>query len=172
MKGEMDFVLFTIIALFSILLPTPAMAVCPLCTMTIGAGIGLSRYLGVDDTITGTWVGGLILSSALWLISWVNQKRASSFLVKILIVAASYAIVIIPLTMTKVTGHPMNILWGVDRLLIGIIFGSLSFTLSWMIDRLLRKKNHGKVYFPYQKVVSPVAALLLTSIFFYLITYY
>lgn len=168
----MNIIFFTVITLLSVLLPTPTMAVCPLCTVTIGAGIGLSRYLGVDDTITGAWVGGLILSSALWLISWINKKRGGSFLVKVLIIAGSYATVIIPLIMTKVIGHPINILWGVDRLLLGIIFGSLSFSFSWIVDRLLRKKNQGKVYFPYQKVVLPVATLLLASVLFYLITYY
>ena len=39
-----------------------ALALCPVCAIAVGAGIGVSRWLGVDDTITGVWVGGLIVS--------------------------------------------------------------------------------------------------------------
>ncbi|MBU2577676.1 hypothetical protein KKA69_02480 [Patescibacteria group bacterium] len=42
-------------------------AVYPVCTITVGAGLGISRWLGIDDSIPGLWIGGLILSSGLWL---------------------------------------------------------------------------------------------------------
>jgi len=32
-------------------------AVCPVCTVAAGAGVGLSRWLGIDDIIIGLWVG-------------------------------------------------------------------------------------------------------------------
>ena len=35
----------------------PAKAICPVCTVAVGAGIGLSRWLGIDDSITGLWIG-------------------------------------------------------------------------------------------------------------------
>ena len=29
---------------------TKALAICPVCTVAVGAGIGLSRWLGIDDS--------------------------------------------------------------------------------------------------------------------------
>ena len=53
---------------------TQAHAVCPICTVAVGAGLGISRWLGIDDSVTGVWIGGLILSSGLWLADWIGKK--------------------------------------------------------------------------------------------------
>lgn len=52
-----------------------AYAICPICTIAVGAGVGLSRWLGVDDTISGIWIGGLAISSIWWTINWLNSKH-------------------------------------------------------------------------------------------------
>jgi len=52
-----------------------ALAVCPICTVVIGAGVGLSRWLGIDDTISGLWIGGLIISMIVWTINWLGKKN-------------------------------------------------------------------------------------------------
>ena len=52
---------------FFMSLTSQAHAFCPVCTVAVGTGVTFSRYLGVDDVISGVWIGGLILSSALWL---------------------------------------------------------------------------------------------------------
>ena len=41
-------------------------AVCPVCTVAVGAGLEGMRLLGVDDVITGIWAGGLTLSLFFW----------------------------------------------------------------------------------------------------------
>jgi len=64
--------LLGLLALFAF--PTPARAVCPICTVAVGAGLGISRWIGIDDSVTGVWVGGLILSSGLWMADWVKKK--------------------------------------------------------------------------------------------------
>ena len=66
-------------ALFSSLLalfafPTPVRAVCPVCTVAVAAGLGISRWIGIDDAVTGVWVGGLILSSGLWMADWIKKR--------------------------------------------------------------------------------------------------
>ena len=50
-------------------------AVCPVCTIAVGASLGLSRWLGVDDTISGLWIGGLIVSTTLWTYSWMKKRH-------------------------------------------------------------------------------------------------
>ncbi|MCX6758247.1 MAG: hypothetical protein NTX14_00895, partial [Candidatus Nealsonbacteria bacterium] len=57
--------------IFSLLTARPALAVCPICTVAVGAGLGLSRWFGIDDSISGLWIGGLIVSFILWTIDWL-----------------------------------------------------------------------------------------------------
>ena len=65
---------FTLLALTS----KQALAVCPVCTIAVGVGLGISRWLGIDDTVTGVWVGGLIVSSGLWMGNWIISKKWNS----------------------------------------------------------------------------------------------
>jgi len=61
----------------SFLFTQKALAVCPICTLAVGAGVGLSRWLGIDDTISGLWVGGLIVSLIYWTIDWLGEEKYS-----------------------------------------------------------------------------------------------
>ena len=84
---------------------------------------------------------------------------------------AYYALIMIPLYISEIIGHSLNQLWGVDRLLVGTLVGSAAFVLGVDGDVYLRTlKSDGKAFFPYQKVVLPVAALALASLIMYLIT--
>jgi hypothetical protein len=143
-------------------------AVCPVCTIAVGVGVGLCRYLGIDDTISGTWIGGLIISLIAWTINWLDKKNIRFLFRKILVAIFYYAIVIVPLYSWNIMGHPQNKLFGIDKLLVGIIAGSIAFILSILFNDFLKRKNQGKVYFPFQKVVIPVLFLLITSLLFYL----
>ena len=147
-----------------------AFAICPVCTIAVGAGIGLSRWLGVDDTVTGLWVGALIVSSIMWTINWMNKKNYRFKGRKILITVGYYLIIIVPLYWKGIIGHPFNRIWGVDKIVFGTIIGSIVFLASvlWYDD--LKKKNNGKAYFPYQKVAMPVGFLAIFSAIFYFIT--
>ena len=63
------------ILLFGLFIVTSINAFCPLCSVVVGAGIGLSQYFGIDDTITGIWLGGLIITLIAWTIYWLNKKN-------------------------------------------------------------------------------------------------
>ena len=71
--------------------------VCPICTIAVGAGLGFSRALGIDDTISGLWVGALIISMSLWTIDRLNRKKVHFLFRKILVLIFYYSIVIWPL---------------------------------------------------------------------------
>jgi len=156
---------FLIIFLFI----SQAKAICPVCTIAVGAGVGLCRYLGIDDTISGVWIGGLIISLIIWTIDWLNKKNIRFLFRKILVAIFYYAIVIIPLYKMNIMGHLQNKLWGIDKLLVGIIAGSIAFVLSVLFNNLLLKKNQGKAYFPFQKVIIPLLFLAIISYIFSLI---
>jgi len=150
----------------------PAKAICPVCIVAVGAGLGLSEYLGIDDTIAGVWIGGMIVAMIAWTINWFNKKKwtfINKDLRDILITLIYYVMVIWPLLSKNMIGHPWNKLFGVDKLALGITVGSIGFlgATLWYDDI---KKNHGgHAQFPFQKVAWPVGSLVILSLVFYLI---
>lgn len=147
-----------------------AQAVCPVCTVAVGAGVGLSRYLGIDDTITGLWIGGLTVSMIMWTISWLDRKAIRFLGRKPLVVSGYYGLIVAPLYWMDIMGHPFNTLWGMDKLLLGIIIGSGFFFAGGIWYYRLKAKNNGHSYFPFQKVVMPVSPLVILSLVFYILT--
>lgn len=159
-------------AFFSLLAPPWVSAFCPVCTVAVGAGLGLSRWLGIDDSITGVWVGGLVVSLSLWLTTWVKAKKFKLFekpkerdLTLAFFVFWSL-ITFVPLWKTGVIGHPFNTVFGMDKLIFGSILGAIFFLMSFFADRKVREIK-GKQLFSFQKVVFPLAALLLVSLVLY-----
>ncbi len=143
--------------------------VCPICTIAVGAGVGLCRWLGVDDVLSGIWIGGLIVSMIGWTSNWLTKKQIRFPLRSLAVVAFFYLIIILPLYPMEIMGNPFNKFWGMDKLLLGIIFGSLAFLLSIGFNVFLKNKNQGKVFFPFQKVVIPILFLIITTIIFHYI---
>lgn len=149
-----------------LLIPQFSQAVCPVCTIAVGAGVGLCRYLGIDDLISGTWIGGLIVSLIFWTIDWLNKKKIRFLFRKILISTFFYFVIIVPLYWLGIMGHPENKFFGIDKLLFGILTGSPAFLLGAWFDNFLKKKNQGKSFFPFQKVVLPILFLFILSLIF------
>lgn len=161
-------------ASFLILLLFPVMAVktyavCPVCTVAVVAGLGLSRWLGIDDSISGVWIGGFILSTSFWLTSWFTKKNIKIKYLTLIAIFITYLLIFIPLQAAGITGHPLNKLWGIDKLFLGSIIGSGVFLIGIVADKVERKLK-GKQLFAFQKVVFPVLSLVIMSIIFALIT--
>ena len=152
-----------------LLIPIKTMAVCPVCTVAVGAGVGMSRWLGIDDIISGLWVGGLIISTALWTSSWLEGKNLHLQYQKTMLILSFYALSVLPLYWSGVIGHPDNVFLGLDRLLFGTIVGSVLFLLSLNLDKYLRARNGGNKLFSYQKIVIPISFLLIGSLIFCLV---
>jgi len=140
---------------------------CPICTIAVGGGVGLCRYLGIDDLISGAWIGGLLMSLTIWTIIWLNKKRIRFLFRKILVLVFWYGITIYPLYWWGIVGHPENKFWGIDKLIFGIISGSIVFLISVLFHGFLLQKNQGKSFFPFQKVIIPILFLLVLSLIFY-----
>lgn len=164
---------FLILSMFSVIIGltsvSPVWAVCPVCTVAVGMGLGLSRYFGVDDLISGVWIGALTASSVLWFLNWLDKKQINFKFRKPIVSVSFYLIVAAPLYFTDIVGHPLNKFLGVDRLLFGIISGSLIFISGVFFNNFLKNRNNGKVYFYFQKVVIPVLFLVIISLIFYFI---
>lgn len=157
-------------SLFFLCLSLSAYAVCPVCFVAVGAGIGFAQWLHVDDVISGLWVGGLTVSLIVWTINYLERKKIR-FMGRGIIVALFYYLsILLPLHSTGLMWHMLNKLWGIDKLLLGIIVGSLVFFGFSAWYDYLKRKNNGHAYFPFQKVVMPVAPLIILSIVFYYLT--
>lgn len=154
-------------AILGILVSQTAKAVCPVCTIAVTTCVGLARWLKIDDSISGLWVGGLIISLIAWTINYLNKKNIKFAGRKPLVVVGYYALVILPLYFTNITGHPFNKCWGIDKLILGVIIGSVLFAAGTILHNHFKKKNNNKSYFPFQKVALPIVPLVVFSIIFY-----
>lgn len=158
----------TILLLSPIILlffPSPVNAQCPVCIVTIGGSVLLSRYLGIDDLIIGIWAGGLILSFGLWTATLIKKTFIKGQ--KWLLTAVLWVTTVLGLKQAGFIGNPTCKIHGHDKLLTGIIAGTLVFLLAYGIDFVLRKlnkKNPGKAFFPYQRVVLPVVLLSIATL--------
>lgn len=142
-----------------------ARGVCPACTIAVCGGVEFSRWLGVDDAITGVWVGGLIVSLIMWAIAWLGR---SGLLTVTLVSSALYTAILVPLYWFGMIGREAQTLCGVDRLLFGIIIGSLAFTLGAGLHATF-KSRFNRSFFPFQKVVIPLVMLIGVSFLIQLI---
>jgi hypothetical protein len=160
--------IISVIVFISGLIAQPVAAVCPICTIAVASGVGLSRYLGIDDIITGLWIGGLTVSMIIWTLSWLSKKKIH-FRWQAIITIAYIAIIIIPLYFYGLLSNPGNnsCVCGVNKLLLGIINGAVGFWAGAEWYSYLKKKNHDHAYFHFQKVVMPLTPLIILSFIFY-----
>lgn len=145
-------------------------AICPVCTVAVGAGVGFAQWFGIDDTISGVWIGGLIVSMLMWNLDWFKRKNISFKGIKTVTAVAYYALIIGPMYWQGIIGHPFNKLWGIDKLVIGMVLGSIVFYLSSSWYLKMKEKNGGHAHFPFEKIVIAAGSLILVSIVFYFIT--
>jgi hypothetical protein len=145
---------------------------CGVCTAAALAGVGLSRWLKIDDTISGLWIGAMLISLSVWTAKWLREKFPKiNFLgLPFVVGLIYYAFVIIPFYQKGIIGHPKNVLFEIDKFLLGLIVGSIFFYLGGELYKVIKAKNGGHAQFPFQKVVIPVAVLAVLSGIFYLIT--
>lgn len=144
---------------------------CPVCTVTVIAGLGISRLLGIDDVITSIWIGAFILSFSFATITWIDKKwpklKIKSWNLPFIILM--YLLVLLPLKGAGSIGITGNELWGIDKIILGTAIGSLVFLIGIWMDKKVRQ-TRGSQFFKFQKVIFPVSALLIISLVFGIIT--
>ncbi|MFZ2192669.1 MAG: hypothetical protein WAV31_00300 [Candidatus Moraniibacteriota bacterium] len=147
-----------------------AQAFCPVCVVAVGAGLELSNYLGIDDTVTGLWIGALLVSLSMWTIEYLAKKKINFFGKRTIIFGSFYFLTVAPLYWKNLIGQPMHSFWGIDKLVLGMIIGSILFFFGGILSFKLKQRNGGKVYFPFQKVIIPLVILFIASGLFYYLT--
>lgn len=154
----------------STLFTQAASAVCPVCTVAVGAGLEGARLLGVDDVITGIWAGGLTLSLFFWTAGWLRRHDVHSFFWQILVPFVGYYALLGSVYFLPNMHFGMHTLWGIDKFLVGIIVGTVCFWLGARRYVAIKRRNGGHAQFPFQKVVLPISFLVLATVAFWFIT--
>ena len=162
-------VFFLLFLILSLILANNAIAVCPVCTLAVGVGLGLSRWLKIDDLISGIWIGALIVSLTFWTDDFLKKKKINFQFSHLIILVIYLLLVILPLYFSGIIGHPLNTILGIDKLIFGTFLGIILFYLANYLNNYLKSKNNNKVYFAYQKVIIPVGILLISSLIIFLI---
>jgi hypothetical protein len=144
---------------------------CPVCTVAVGIGLGLSRWLHIDDTVSGVWIGAFIVSlsavTATFLRKYISLSHKLLTVISLIVYLAA---TVIPFWYGGVIGHPSNTIFGIDKLIFGMAAGIVIFYAAHGLHLGLKKKNNNKVFFPFQKVFIPIWILLLASIVLFLMT--
>lgn len=166
---KQKYFLLSVFVFAGIVLSNYASAFCPVCVVAIGAGLGLSRWLGVDDVVSSIWIGGLLVSLIFWTLDEMKKREWRFSLDEIVVSSAYYLLTFIPLYYYGIVGHPRNKIFGVDKIIFGTAIGTVMFLFASWLHNHLKKKNNGVSYFNYQKVVIPVSVLLAASLTMYVL---
>ncbi|MDR0727147.1 MAG: hypothetical protein LBF37_03735 [Rickettsiales bacterium] len=163
-------VLLSSLGIFALLIPA-VQAVCPVCTVAVGAGLEGARLLGVDDVITGIWAGGLTLSLFFWTAGWLKKKGVNNIWWQIIVPFVGYYALLGCVYLMPSVQFGVNTLWGIDKFLMGIIVGTFAFYFGarWYIK--IKRNNGGHAQFAFQKVVMPLSFMLIATAIFASIIY-
>ena len=151
-----------------LLLTTPALAnpACAVCTVAVGASLELARHYGVNDSIVGVWAGALLALLGYWLILWFEKKHWNFPGRDLILMAVSVGSIGF-MYISEIPYQPRIIgIFYLDPLLFSTILGALTFIYVSKFYQWMKARNGGHAHFPFEKVVLPVGALLLLSVYF------
>ena len=150
--------------------PGVVSAHCPLCVAGAGAGLSLSRLLGIDDSITGVWLAAFLGATSFWTESFIRRKVKGIWVRPVVYVAIFFLTLVSFYKFNLVVKH--GDIFGVDKLTFGMVTGGILFYLVDLLDDYLIKKQ-GKVFFSYQRIVVSLGSMVLLSLaIFILINYF
>lgn len=148
------------LSLFGLFFAKPVSAHCPLCVAGAGAGLTLSRFLGIDDSITGIWIAAFLGATALWIANSIRKKHVP--LQSALIYIVVFATTLWSFYKFNLVNNHAGLIMGVPKITFGILSGAVVFYLIDVLNNLI-KKTKGKVLFSYQPIVFSLGAMVLLS---------
>ncbi len=138
---------------------------CAVCTIAVGASLGIARKMGLEDNIVGLWAGAFLALMGYWMIKWFDKKGWKFFGRDFVLIALSVGMIGF-MYISDLVYSPIPILYVLylDAFLFSTILGAviLIYTSAWY--QWMKRKN-GKAHFPFEKVVIPVVALVLASVY-------
>lgn len=149
--------------------------ICDLCTVGVIAGLSISRYLWVDDSVIGVWVGACIVTLIVMTNTYLEKKKIRFFLRNIIISLTYIGFSFVSLYYADVIGiHRNTFLYStsifLDKILVSSIIGGVVLMTSSIVYQFLKSQNNNRAHFPFEKVAIPLISLIITSVIFYIIT--
>jgi hypothetical protein len=118
-----------------------AHAICQIiCPIVVGSTLTLMERYGVDNTISGLWIGGMLVWASIVTIDWIGKWK-KHWAIDLVVTVAFYASTILPLYSKKIIGLPTKMIWGVDKTMIGIVLGSLFLYAGDRLYAYIKEKN-------------------------------
>lgn len=153
----------------------PVYAHCPLCVVGAGAGLSLSRVLGIDDSITGVWMAAFLGVMSFWINNSIIKKSASKKeyipFQKLIIYIAIFATTIFSFYRFGLINEHNGLIYNLPKLTFGLLTGGALLYLVDMVNEAIKKKK-GKVLFSYQSLVFTLGSMFLLSIGIYILINY
>lgn len=148
---------------------------CPLCAAATAGGVAATRLLGVDDSVTGTFIGGFVVSTALWFDNWLKKKKDGRELMPFqstIFIIVSLALTLLTFYLAKLLGStdPAYHMFGVDKLLVGTIVGTAVTVGAFALHKWIRRARGGKSLMPFQGIVLTLLCLAITGAIFFFTT--
>lgn len=170
-KLKIAFFILFLAASYLLMAPQAVEAHCPLCVAGAAAGVTLTRWVGIDDSITGVWIAALLGAMSFWFYNWLLAKsffvKKYKRIVKPLIYFLVWFLTIWSFYKFQLVIRMVQI-FGLDKLTFGMLTGGILFYLVDLGDNLLIQKT-GKVYFPYQRVVVSLGSMIVLSLAIYIL---
>jgi len=136
---------------------------CTVCTIAIGASIGIARKLGVDDSVVGVFFGALMTVGGFWLIKFFDKKNWNFRFRNTILMLLSLSSVL-PMYF-GVISYVKDPDFYIDIFLFSYFLGGLVYLSTSRIYQVI-KLRRGHAHFPFEKVVIPVVALILAALIF------
>jgi hypothetical protein len=165
-------IIFSLINLiaFGFIFASAASAHCPLCVAGAGVGLTLSRFVGVDDSITGIWMAAFLGATSFYFTSFTLRKIRFPFK-KFLVYLAIFVSTIWSFYQFNLVNAHNGYLFGLPKLTFGLILGGIIFYLVDIVDAIVIKRHQG-VYFPYQRVIVTLGSVWILSLITYIMVNY
>lgn len=161
---------FTLIGLTALAMPHKAYAICQVvCPIVVAGTLTLMERFGIDNSITGLWIGGALVLCSIMTIDWL-RKWKYHWSINIGVFVLFYVGTFLPLYFQHIVGNPLKEIWGMDKTLVGVVIGSIFFYLGDWWYRVIKEKNGGHAWFPFQKALMPIIPLAILSLIFYYVT--
>lgn len=138
---------------------------CAVCTVAVGASLEIARRYGVDDAVVGVWAGAMLALLGYWLILWFEKKNWNFPLRNWILMAVSIGSIGFMYMQMPYNPKVIGIFY-MDPLLFSTLLGAATFVYVSKFYQWMKAKNGGHAHFPFEKVVLPVLALALLSIYF------
>jgi len=140
---------------------------CPICTVAVGASLEIARRLGVDDAVVGVWAGALLVMLGFWTIRWFDKKNWQFWGRDFWLISLSVAMIGFMYVSELVYAPQPILVFYIDPFLFSTLLGAFVMYYSSEFYQWMKVRNGGHAHFPFEKVVLPVVALLLVSVYFY-----